>query len=298
MLKLLPFYLITAVNLLAWLCYWVSIIPLPALLLVHLFSGLFASLAMLSFLPTHYKSTLASTMLFLNMLVLGIPILGVLGLSFSLLPGLYKPKQRNETNSKATRIPPLPYKPIAMNYASYSRGGVFEVLNHSRKSEKRIDAVMATQHMKTRMAVPLLRVALRDTDDDVRLMAYSILDKRESRINKKISDLHVELDRSQGNRRVVVQERLAQQYWEMAYLGLCEGDVKTQMLDKAQEIISRLVGNGKHTGGSAYVLQGKIYLEKDDISQARKSFNGAKLVGVGDAVLLPYFAEIAYRESV
>ncbi|MGZ0843230.1 HEAT repeat domain-containing protein, partial [Klebsiella pneumoniae subsp. pneumoniae] len=60
------------------------------------------------------------------------------------------------------------------------------VLRHAPDPNQRLTAIFATRRMPGKEAIPILKLALRDPADDVRLLAYSMLDQKESRINQRI----------------------------------------------------------------------------------------------------------------
>jgi hypothetical protein len=283
-------------NLLLWALFSTDYIALSTLLLFHTVTTLVCGFLAQALLPLRYKSPRLGGILFLSVLCFFLPVFGICGVCLALLPGLLSQPKIAEQSSLRTELPPLPYKPVSIQEHSYSSGGIYDTLKRADSSEQRATAVLATQHMQTRMAVPLLRMALRDQDDDVRLLAYGILDKKENQVNAVINALIAASSDEDDERRDEIKEQLAQQYWEMAYLGLAEGDVRTNMLTKAENLLAEIIDEGRHTGASAYLLQGKVFLAGGNFTEARRAFQGARLLGVGDSILAPYLAEIAFEE--
>ena len=79
-------------------------------------------------------------------------------------------------------LPELPFRPQERDKElMFNDGGLQDVLRHAPDTEKRMAALFATRRMPPREAIPILKLALRDPADDVRLLAYSMLDKREAR---------------------------------------------------------------------------------------------------------------------
>ena len=104
----------------------------------------------------------------------------------------------------------------------FNDGGLQDVLRHAPDTEKRMAALFATRRMPPREAIPILKLALRDPADDVRLLAYSMLDKQESEINLRIEAALRQLA-AEGAHRTALHDALARWYWELAYLGLAQG---------------------------------------------------------------------------
>jgi len=243
-----------------------------------------------------YPLTLAATLL--------IPGFGVLSLPLAAAYGARNPVRIEEEDTLTVEVPRLPFKPLAMDQSlSFSRGGLFEVLERSSDTEKQVVAVMATTRMKAKQAVPLLKVAMRDEADDVRLLAYSIKDKQESEINSKIKRLIQVLD-EEGQRpdrkpltereRAATERSLAFLYWELIYLDLAEGDIRAFFLE---QVVSRAESAlDVMNYGPLALLLGRAYMEQGRYEQAKNVFDAAEHSGVERLVLAPYRAEIAFHE--
>jgi len=107
-----------------------------------------------------------------------IPGFCMVALPAALIYGATPPKQAELDLTMSVPTPDLPFKPLQFDsQLAFSRGGLFEVLERSSDPEKRLTAVMATTRMPSQLAIPLLKIAMRDAVDDVRLLAYSIKDK-------------------------------------------------------------------------------------------------------------------------
>ena len=66
-------------------------------------------------------------------------------------------------------------------------------------------------------AMPLLKLALTDKTDDIRLLAYAVIEKIEFNINRRISLLKKKLQRKASAETL---QRVAESYWELCYLGI------------------------------------------------------------------------------
>ena len=79
--------------------------------------------------------------------------------------------------------PRSPISPTARSSCSsqpiYGVVGLVGVIRHAAETAARVRAVMATRQLSDQYAVPILQVALRDPVDDVRLLAYALLDGKE-----------------------------------------------------------------------------------------------------------------------
>ncbi|MGE0624005.1 MAG: hypothetical protein AB7I04_06185 [Pseudomonadales bacterium] len=227
-----------------------------------------------------------------------IPGFGLLALPVAAAYGAREPVREAADNTLVVEVPRLPFKPLAFDQTlSFSRGGLFEVLERSSDTDKQIVAVMATTRMKAKQAVPLLKVAMRDEEDDVRLLAYSIKDRKESEINGRIKRLLQVLEQPalSERERASTERSLAFLYWELIYLDLAEGDIRefflNQVVERARSALDAL------SYGPLSVLLARACMEQGDYRGASDALDAAEAAGVERLGLAPYRAEIAFHEG-
>ncbi|MBI2779152.1 MAG: hypothetical protein HYX62_05120 [Gammaproteobacteria bacterium] len=248
-------------------------------------------------LPTPYREPRSTGLLCLFSIGFFIPFLGALGLFTTTLLALYLPKRTRIAPWEVTQFPDLPYRPLVISpQPLYGEGGLAAVLRHAADPDKRHQAVMATRHMRDQEAIPILRLALKDAVDDVRLLAYSMLSGKEqvinARIKEQLSRLQQEADAAL---RTQLHHHIAQDYWELAYLGLAEGEVLIHVLNTAREHVEAALELRTDAPG-LHFLRGRILLHQGHIKGARDAFTKAQSVGLPAVEVLPYLAEVAFRE--
>lgn len=173
---------------------WASVfadLPIGQALALYLFAhGLGSALLCVGvwlLLPRRYKFPLPWSPLFLFSLAFFVPLIGAVGVAAAVFPALYLPRQRGEQAWQAMGVPELPFRPKEKRLdMMFSDGGLQDVLRHAPDPNQRLTAIFATRRMPGKEAIPILKLALRDPADDVRLLAYSMLDQKESRINQRI----------------------------------------------------------------------------------------------------------------
>ena len=174
----------------------------------------------------------------------------------------------------------------------FSDGGLQDVLRHARDPDQRLTAIFATRRMRSKEAIPILKLALRDPSDDVRLLAYSMLDQRESRINQRIEHALASMDSASTDRKIALHGELARWYWELAYVGLAQGSVLDHVLQQAwSHVTAALLGN---PGGELHLLAGRIAMEQGNLDEALAQFDRSAQSGMDAVQLAPYRAEIAF----
>lgn len=220
----------------------------------------------------------------------------VVGLSIATLFGFLRPRVKVHQPLRLIKIPSLPFKPLEVDAGlSFTNGGMYDVLRHSIDIDKRRTAVMATTRMKDKVAVPLLKLAMRDPVDDVRLLAYSIKDRIESRINMTIRDQQLLLAELDKGDPADIHRVLAFSYWEMIYLELVEGDLRNFILGEAINHAELCLET--KADSAVNILVGRAELTRGNLDDAAKALRQAVTNGARPASVASYLAEISYLRA-
>lgn len=274
--------------------------PNQQILLLFLFihAGASACLALFAWalMPAAYQQPRKWALLFLFSFSFFIPILGLIGLFVGILVAAYLPRIRSEKMFETVAIPE--YVNLSGNVKiRYDAGGIrARLLDQNASLESRLKAMMAIQQMPSRLSSPLLRQMLTDPADDIRLVAYGMLDQREKAINQKITEelAHLE-DEQPAAARETSLRHLAELYWELVYQGLVQGDVRKHAIGQSMEYVSQTLELTPEDPG-LWVLQGKLINELGQISAAGIAFQHAIDLGYPAIRLLPYQAEMAFMQ--
>jgi len=261
---------------------------------LHLLAAVIVALTLFRLFPETYQRPAAATAVTLFAIACFIPFLGIPGMLTGLATGLYTPRKERPETFNTVSIPDLPYKPLNVNAQPlFGSSGLAGVIQNAPDPEKRVRAVMATRQLRDKDAIPILRIALRDPVDDVRLLAYSLLDGKEQKINERIKQLSGELESAQGRVAGQLHEQLAAQYWELAYLGLASGDVYEHVLRQALgqiEAAERLLAED----AGLLFQKGRILLRLHRLDEAEAALHRARTLGMSEVDVNPYLAEVAY----
>ncbi|MEI8633490.1 hypothetical protein P4S72_18365 [Vibrio sp. PP-XX7] len=115
-----------------------------------------------------------SAALFLFFFALSMPVLGIVGSLIAIVVATHYPFAPESDAIEEHQVPELPFEPDHVGLTPrYSRGGVTAILKHASDMDKRLFAIVTTQNMTDKDAMPILKLALKDPDDDIRLLAYS-----------------------------------------------------------------------------------------------------------------------------
>lgn len=254
--------------------------------------------AMWRVLPAHYRAPWPWSPLLFFSLAFFIPVLGMLGVLLALFPALYLPgnRDRGPLAWRALAMPPLPFKAQqALPMATFADGGLEDVLRHADDPDSRLQALLATRRMPVREAIPILKLALADPSDDVRLLAYSMLDRQECQINQRIEQSLAQLTLSVPEAAGALHATLAAWYWELGYLGLAQGSVLQHVLGCAAAHAERGLAAGE--GSPLALLAARIGLLRGDLVAAERCLRQATSLGMEASNLAPYRAELAFRRG-
>jgi tetratricopeptide (TPR) repeat protein len=187
-----------------------------------------------------------------------------------------------------------PYLLSKVSYMSSTRVKK-DLLNQRGDPSHRMAAIMALRSMPSREISPLLRAILTDPVDDIRLLAYGMLDAMEKALMQRILLERAKLDTSLSDEdRCRVTKALAEAYKELVYARVVQGDVYRDAVEQA-ELYARSALQWCPRHPDLWQLRGRLALEARQLDQADAMFKRAVECGFPRGRLLPYFAEIAYQ---
>jgi hypothetical protein len=168
-------------------------------------------------------------------------------------------------------------------------------LRHSDSPDARVRAVMTLRHMDARRAVPLLRLAFAHESEDVRLLAFGILEQREKRLRTRIELSENRLAQvTDPGQRGRLQRRLARDHWELVYAGFVSGDLEPVVLARAREHASGALE--LRPDANTALLLARIHLRQREPESARHWLRRACAAGAAPASAAPWLAEAAYQQ--
>lgn len=213
----------------------------------------------------------------------------MIGTSCSLLIAFYLPRQKSNVTWQECEKSELPQSPGEVIATQFGSGALQEILLHNQDPERRLMAVSAIRHLPRQHAVPLLQLALKDLTDDVRLLAYASLEGIETQINETISLSKKQFEYKPSSNKAF---DIAQQYWELCYLGIAEGILRSHYLEQAENYLNQ--SNSLKSSASANLLLGRVMLEQKRPSEAVPFLQAAMQGGLLLKQVAPYLAEASY----
>lgn len=264
-------------------------------LLLHAGVSLLLALFAWRVLPEKFRNPRLPVLALLFSFSFFIPVLGLLGMLAAVFLSMYR--RRSFVAQPFAKLS-LPEFVLSLHEtdAKFSQGGIKSRLAQpSVPTQQRLQALLALQGMPARVSSPMLHDMLGDTSDDIRLVAYGLLDGREKKINAEIHRELVKLKTAKGSdMRLIGQRYLAELYWELVYDGLAQGDLRDHALRQALSYTNdALLLAPLDTG--LWFLKGRILLETKMYGDAYQIFGMAIAHGFPESRVLPYIVEIAFN---
>jgi hypothetical protein len=265
-------------------------------LVVHGLASLLLAAFVSVALPPHLRRPAAPVIVLLFGFSFFIPILGLIGQVIAVLVARFLPRI----------VPELPYAeipPIEFEFppreirerTKYGEGGLTSRLKDAGvPKEARFKSLLALQGMPARIANPLLQDMLGDPADEVRLVAYGILDNQEKQINQHIHEEITKLREADSpEMQLIALRRLAELYWELVYGGLVHGDVRDHAMSETDRYLIQAMQIAPDDAG-LWFLKGRMLLFRRDPA-AEAALHRAVANGLEESRVLAYLGQIAYE---
>lgn len=175
------------------------------------------------------------------------------------------------------------------------QGAIRSRLGPRVPSALRMQSLLTLQAVPSRVSNPILEDLLGDETDDVRLVAFGMLDAEEKKISTQIRQIAERLAQSDDEgQRYDSLRQLAELHWELVYACLAQGELRKHILHQAATFADQALALQPDNGSGLLFLRARIWLEQGDTQAAQQSFEGAIRLGQALSSALPYLAEIAF----
>lgn len=180
--------------------------------------------------------------------------------------------------------------------------GMRSLLSNRRAPAKlRFKALVTLNHVKGRVASPLLRDVLNDPSDDLRLLAYGMLDRMEQKLSRAIhEELQVFKAEHQSStalspRGLVAAHRLSDLYWELLYQELASDDMHDFATQESLRYCDMVLA--QHPDEPPLVLRrGRLLHAMGRKQEAEQCYAKALALGIPASQVIPYQAQIRYEQ--
>ena len=186
--------------------------------------------------------------------------------------------------------------------AGFRQSGLSSFLSNQAAPEaSRMRALVALQSVPGRVAAPLLRSVLTDQSEDLRLLAYGMLDGHEKRLN---DDIHRERTRlatapAGSTNALAATRRLADLYWELIYQELVQGDLYRHALAESLKFTETALAAGQNDTADApmQLRRARLLHLLDRRDEASAAYDQALAFGLPITRITPYLAELAFARG-
>lgn len=273
-------------------------------IIFHTLSSYFFAQGLWQMLPGRYKLPEQRSKGFLFSVIWILPVLGVLGVLWSVTAALERPRTRSPRDIQTVALPELPFSPpVIFPTLPYSEGALRQIVYFAERSLKRLKAVMATRFMPPRAAISVWSKATRDPVDDVRLLAYAMKDDHEKTLTNHILALTEALPDGTAQMQTAYHKTIAALCWELVYHRLAQGALREHWLQTARRHMESALHTSRAEPGTpdvddpdSWFLYGRILLELRELEEAKTAFGRAHTDGIYEQKILPWLAEIAFEQ--
>ncbi|SNU85496.1 polysaccharide transport system component protein [Pandoraea sputorum] len=167
--------------------------------------------------------------------------------------------------------------------------------NVQGERDDRVAALISVQALPSRVSSEIARDLLADPVEEVRLLAYGILDGMEKRIMQQIfvmRDRHEAAEDDDERAHACVC--LAQLYWELIYQNLVRGEVLRFTLERVEKFARDALEQHEDDASMWYLL-GRCALMRENPDVAEMHLRQAQFHSFPTERLLPWLAEAAFQ---
>lgn len=279
-----------------WMLYERSDAALASYLLLHTGASVLLSLALLPILPRHLARPRWATLALMCLCSYAVPIAGFAGvvLAFVVLR-LY----RNRPAAQGFNTVQLPeFDQHQRRQSQFHYAGLRSFLGNAHiPVSSRLRAMAALQYVDGRIATPLLRSVLSDPSEDLRLLAYGMLDNLEKRVNRAIDSELDAMNNADAHSAQALQsaQRLSDLYWELLYQELVQGDLQTHALHESLRYCEHVL-QAQPDHAPLHLRRGRLLHMQNQLDAAQAAYNQARRLGLPATRVLPYQAELCFAQ--
>lgn len=277
-------------------------VRLFAYLSLHLLASVLLALALSALLSTGSLRQRGMMVLLITACSYAIPVAGFLGMLIGTLMLQTYRKAPAAPEFKSAELPD--FDQHQKHHPGFRQTGLRSFLNNSAAPmSTRLGAMVALQYVSGRISAPLLRDLLSDRDEDIRLLAYGMLDNQEKRINRAIDDELKALAKSNTGENGDAPDtetqtrihRLSDLYWELVYQELAQGDLRDYALHQSLHYCKwglRLVPDN----AALTLRHGRLLHCLGRSNDASAEYLRALELGLTATRVIPYQAELCFEQ--
>jgi hypothetical protein len=270
---------------------------------LHALSSVLFSLALSAVVPRQYRRPRLWLLGYLYAFNFFMPVVGLLCAVVAIVIGVWLPKLEKKHEFDTTSAPQ--FVTLHSNEGSGFQGDRVraQLNNPDMPLSERLKALVAIQDTPTRNSAESLRNLLADPADDMRMLAYGILDGKEKRITRRILNARRQLDdigadksADDDRQRLKLHTYIAELYQELIYQNLVQGDLLKYSCDQIRDHVRQAMLLAPQDQGLWFML-GRLELLCGNVNEAELALHHARQYGFTSERLLPYLAELGFLQK-
>lgn len=274
-----------------------STFVLVGVLLAHALACAVVASSCYVLMPSHFKKPRTVVWLLLFDFAFITPVIGAIGMLLM-----------TRTTLRQTAEKSLLAVPVSISLPEYDvqgkdvkrsgQGSIRSRLDKNVPAETRMQSLLTLQAVPNRVSNPILEDLLGDSTDDVRLVAFGMLDAEEKKLSEQIQREREALacDQTQEQRFTCLCH-LAELHWELIYASLAQGELRHHILNQARKYLDQALEVGIAPNSGLLFLKGRIFLAQGEMEAADLALQQAVAMGQPKISALPYLAEMAFKRQ-
>jgi len=263
---------------------------------VHLLASLALSVFAATLLPHDGAQKRLPRFLLMAAVSYALPVVGFIGVCAAATWLRHYRSNVAPDSFEAVQLPE--FDPHQRPQAAFRQSGLRSFLgNPTVPADARVGAMVALQYVSGRVSSPLLRGVLSDANEDIRLLAYGMLDNKEKGINRAIDaalrQLRAAEESADETAELDAAERLSDLYWELVYQELALGDLRDYAIRESLAYCDRVLAR-RSANAPLNLRRGRLLHALGRSEEAATAYRQALDLGLPATRVLPYQAEIHY----
>lgn len=269
---------------------------LLALAAVHTGVSLTAAVLGWWVLPPHFRTPVPRVAAFLLALCLCVPVLGPALLAVIVAVTVYFRGEELDNEVKRLESHGGYVEEKEQKQVATVTGAMARLSATGTASKTRVDALLKLQILEDLGSTSAIRNALQDEAEEVRLIAFGILDIREKSVSRQIRAEHEHLKRATSTtNRTFHAKQLAWLYAELVDQGLVEGEVLRHALAQVEHYANTILAENPAEAGM-WLLKGRVLARTGDVDAARDALTRALELGLPESQGIPSLAELEFND--
>jgi hypothetical protein len=270
--------------------------PVLVFFLWQMLAAFVTTLFVLIVLPSHYDDRRFGAFFHIFAISLFLPVAGLLLFLGVMIVSIAFPlvdKQADSSLVEAPRFVTYLVSRVAHDTATRLRA---RLENRSGTADDRMAAMVAVQTLSPHITGGMLHDLLSDQTEEIRLLAYGVVDGAEKPIRKQIFMAQEALSEAVTiAERADIGARLAELHWELIHQDLVRGEVYNHTLKRVEHYAHEAVAQNAELASMWYLL-GRCALLGDRPHDAEAYFQRALLFQFPADRLSPWQAEAAFLQ--